>query len=134
MSETFANNAPLVDARIIDHVTRSIVEHFHPERIILFGSQARGDARRDSDLDLCVIMETSERPVKRSIKVASIFPGRYWPMDIVVYTPREYEEWRQVKGFLIHTIATEGKVLYDARVPVQSVAGQSRQRLPGHPE
>ena len=85
MSETLAKDAPLVDARIIDHVTRSIVEHFHPERIILFGSQARGDARRDSDLDLCVLMETSERPVKRSIKVASIFPGRYWPMDIVVY-------------------------------------------------
>jgi hypothetical protein len=68
-------------------------------------------------------METSERPVKRSIKVASIFPGRYWPMDIVVYTPQEFEEWRQVKGFLIHTIATEGKVLYDARVPVRGVAG-----------
>ena len=123
MSETRAKDAPLVDARIIDHVTRSIVEHFHPERIILFGSQARGDARRDSDLDLCVIMKTSERPVKRSIMVASIFRGRYWPMDIVVYTPREYEEWRQVKGFLIHTIDREGKVLYDARVPIHGLAG-----------
>jgi predicted nucleotidyltransferase len=123
MSETVAQDARLVNERVIDYVTRSIVEHFHPERIILFGSQARGDARRDSDLDLCVIMETSERPVKRSIKIASIFKGRFWPMDIVVYTPQEFDEWRQVKGFLIHTIATEGKVLYDARSPVQSVAG-----------
>jgi len=123
MSDTLAQDARLVDEKVIDYVTRTIVEHFHPERIILFGSQARGDARRDSDLDLCVIMETSGRPVKRSIKVASIFQGRYWPMDIVVYTPREYEEWRQVKGFLIHTIDTEGKVLYDARVPVHGMAG-----------
>jgi uncharacterized protein len=123
MSETVAQDARLVNEKVIDSVTRSIVEHFHPERIILFGSQARGDARRDSDLDLCVIMETSERPVKRSIKIASIFKGRYWPMDIVVYTPQEFDEWRQVKGFLIHTIDTEGKVLYDARSPVRSVAG-----------
>ena len=123
MGETRARDARLVDEKLIDYVARTIVERFHPERIILFGSQARSDARRDSDLDLCVIMETSERPVKRSITVASIFPGRYWPMDIVVYTPREYEEWRQVKGFLIHTIDTEGKVLYDAHAPVPSVAG-----------
>src|SRR5579872_6343061 len=101
MSETAAQHAPLVDAGVIDYVTRTIVEHFHPERIILFGSQARGDARWDSDLDLCVIMETAERPVQRSIAVASLFHGRYWPMDIVVYTPQEYEEWRTVKGFLI---------------------------------
>ena len=123
MSETLAKDAPLVDARIIDHVTRSIVEHFHPERIILFGSQARGDARRDSDLDLCVFMETSERPVKRSIKVASIFTLPSWPMDIVVYTPEEYEERRQIKGTFAHTIHTEGKVLYDARIPVHGLAG-----------
>jgi predicted nucleotidyltransferase len=123
MSETIAHDARLVNEEVIAYVTHSIVERFHPERIILFGSQARGDARRDGDLDLCVVMETSERPVKRSIKIASIFKGRYWPMDIVVYTPQEFEEWRQVKGFLIHTIATEGKVLYDARVPARGVAG-----------
>ena len=118
MSEMLSKDAQLVDESVIDYVTRTIVEHFHPQRIILFGSHARGDARRDSDLDLCVVMETSERPAKRRFEVASIFRGRHWPMDIVVYTPQEYEEWRHVKGFLVYEIDAEGKVLYDARVPV----------------
>src|SRR5947209_12349761 len=123
MSDTLAQDARLVDEKVIDYVTRSIVEHFHPERIILFGSQARGDPRRDSDLDVCVIMKTTERPVKRSITVASIFKLPSWPMDIVVYTPEEYEERRRIKGTFAHTIAAEGKVLYDARIPIHGVAG-----------
>lgn len=122
MSETPALHAPLVDADVIDYVTRAIVEHFHPERIILFGSQARGDARWDSDLDLCVIMESAERPVQRIITVASIFKLPSWPMDIVVYTPEEYAARRQIKGTFVHTIETEGRVLYDARVPIHSLA------------
>lgn len=123
MSEISPRDAPLVDAQVIDYVTRSIIERFHPERIILFGSQARGDARRDSDLDLCVVMETSERPVQRSIAVASIFKLPSWPMDIVVYTPQEYEERRHMRGTFVNTIDREGKVLYDARVPAHGVAG-----------
>jgi predicted nucleotidyltransferase len=123
MSETLAQDARLVNEDVIDYVTRSIVERFHPERIILFGSQARGDARRDSDLDLCVVMETQERPVKRNITVASIFRLPSWPMDIVVYTPEEYEERRRINGTFAHTIDTEGKILYDARTPVHGLAG-----------
>lgn len=122
MSEPAAQHAPLVDAGVIDYVIRTIVEHFRPERIILFGSQARGDARWDSDLDLCVIMESAERPVQRIITVASIFKLPSWPMDIVVYTPEEYAARRQSRGTFAHTIDTEGRVLYDARVPIHSLA------------
>lgn len=122
-SEILSKDARLVDESVIDYVTHAIVEHFHPQRIILFGSQARGDARRDSDLDLCVVMETSERPIERIITVASIFKLPSWPMDIVVYTPEEYEERRQIKGSFVYTIDAEGTVLHDARVSVHSVVG-----------
>lgn len=116
------DHKPLVDADLIDDVTRVIVNRFNPERIILFGSRARGDAQWDSDVDLCVVMETDERPPQRSRAIASLFHGRLWPMDIVVYTPREFEEWRHVAGFLIHTIDTEGKVLYDVHRSARGLA------------
>jgi predicted nucleotidyltransferase len=47
-----------IDAGLIKHVTDTIVAHFDPERVILFGSQARADAGPDSDLDIFVEMET----------------------------------------------------------------------------
>jgi predicted nucleotidyltransferase len=43
---------------LLQQVTHQIVERFHPERIVLFGSRAHGEARSDSDLDLFVKMET----------------------------------------------------------------------------
>jgi len=49
------------DEALIRQVTRTIVEHFHPRRIILFGSQARGDAGPDSDMDLFIEMDTPSR-------------------------------------------------------------------------
>ena len=109
---------PAADQRVIDtdligYVTRAIIEHFHPNRIILFGSQARGDARPNSDLDLLVEMETPLRPVDRMIAVDSIFGLRSWPMDIVVFTPEEARRLRATRGSFLSQIEAEGKLLYE---------------------
>ncbi len=102
-----------IDAEIIKHVADTIVAHFDPERIILFGSQARGDAGPDSDLDIFVEMDTELRPPQRIVAIGSTFGIYDWPMDIVAYTPEEVERRRQVKWSLVNTIETEGKVLYE---------------------
>jgi hypothetical protein len=57
------------------------VERFHPKRILLFGSHARGDASPDSDLDLFIEMDTQRRPPDRAIEVSEILGLRPWPMD-----------------------------------------------------
>jgi len=98
---------------LLDHVTKTIVERFHPRRIVLFGSHARGEAGPDSDLDLFIEMETSRRPPERAIEVSSVFGLRPWPMDVVVYTPQEVERLKKVKGTLLSVIEKEGKVLYE---------------------
>jgi len=102
-----------IDDKLIRYVTDTIVEHFHPRRIILFGSHARGDAHPDSDLDLLIEMETELPFYERIIEVDSIFGLRSWPMDILVYTPAEMQRERS-KVFSIAKIADhEGKVLYE---------------------
>lgn len=98
---------------LLDHVTKTIVERFHPKRIMVFGSHARGDAGPDSDLDLFVEMDTPRRPPDRAIEVSEIFGLRSWPMDIVVYTPEEVRRLRHVNGTLLSVIEKEGKVLYE---------------------
>lgn len=98
---------------LLDHVTKTIVNRFHPKRIMVFGSHARGDAGPDSDLDLFVEMDTPRRPPDRAIEVSEIFGLRSWPMDIVVYTPEEVRRLRHVNGTLLSVIEKEGKVLYE---------------------
>jgi UTP:GlnB (protein PII) uridylyltransferase len=77
----------MTQAALLEHVTKTIIERFHPKRIILFGSYARGEARPDSDLDVFIEMESTQRPPDRAIQVSEAFGLRPWPMDIIVYTP-----------------------------------------------
>ncbi len=103
----------MTQASLLAHVTQTIINRFHPKRIVVFGSHARGDARPDSDLDLFVEMETPRRPPERAIEVSEAFGLRAWPMDIVVYRPEEVRRLRYVNGTLLAAIEKEGKVLYE---------------------
>ncbi|MGQ0556723.1 MAG: nucleotidyltransferase domain-containing protein [Nitrospiraceae bacterium] len=103
----------MTQAALLDHVTKTIVERFHPKRIVVFGSHARGDARPDSDLDLFIEMDTLRRPPDRAIEVSEVFGLRPWPMDIVVYTPEEVHRLHHVNGTLLSVIEKEGRVLYE---------------------
>ncbi|RJO68020.1 MAG: nucleotidyltransferase domain-containing protein [Myxococcales bacterium] len=98
---------------LIEHITRRIVEAFHPRRIVLFGSRARGDARPDSDYDFFVEMETDQKPSKRRLAISKLFGIREWAMDIIVYTPEEVEGLKGVKSSFLSVIEQEGRVLYE---------------------
>lgn len=103
----------MTQASLLTHVTQTIIDRFHPKRIMVFGSHARGEAGPDSDLDLFIEMEMPRRPPDRAIEVSQAFGLRAWPMDIVVYTPEEVRRLRHVKGTLLSVIEKEGKVLYE---------------------
>lgn len=98
-----------------DDLTRVIVDRLKPERVILFGSRARGRATAESDTDLFVEMETERRPPERIADVLALFGLRAWPLDVVVYTPAEVRRLRGIPGSLLGEIEAHGRVLY-ARV------------------
>jgi predicted nucleotidyltransferase len=99
----------------IDGVVRTLVERFHPRRIILFGSRARGDHRPDSDLDLFIEMDVdSSIPLReRARRVRSSFDPYPCAMDLFIYTPEESAYWREAAASLPATAYREGTVLYE---------------------
>lgn len=99
--------------RVLDEMIQRIITLFQPERIILFGSYAKGQTNSDSDLDLLVVMpvEGSRRGKANEIDLA--LADRLVPLDVVVVTPEQFEQQRNTPGSIIREAAHEGKTLYE---------------------
>ncbi len=97
----------------IPEITRRIIETSHPEKIILFGSYARGNFSADSDLDLLVIVSGVKRLRQESIRVRRALRGLLAPVDIVVATPEQIKRLGNTNGMVYQSALREGKVLYE---------------------
>jgi predicted nucleotidyltransferase len=98
--------------RKIDTMVRRIVKRFEPERIVLFGSHARGEAGPDSDVDLLVVMPVRGSKRKKAVEIAVALHDIRVPMDIIVTTPEEFAWRKEVAGTIERPAVREGKVLY----------------------
>ena len=97
----------------IEEMVRRIVSQFHPDKIILFGSHASGEAGPDSDVDLLVVMQPRGSKRERVVEVYGLLAGMGVPKDVMIVTPEEFEIYRDAPGTVIRTACREGKVLYD---------------------
>ena len=103
---------PQIDASLQEMIRR-ILAAGNPQKIILFGSRARGDARPDSDYDLLLI-EPSDLPrYKRAARYRRALIGLAPAKDILVWTPEEVAEWQDVPNAFITSVVREGLVLHE---------------------
>ena len=101
----------------IASITGRLVEYYHPERIYLFGSEARGEAGPDSDLDFCVVVpDDAPAGLLRDGGIYSLLRGVGYPKDIVPWRRGDFDaRAAHVRASLPATVVREGKLLYDSR-------------------
>lgn len=94
-------------------VVDRIVSGFAPDKIILFGSRARGDFNDDSDYDLLVLKKNVKHRRKAWGKIVKSLRGTCFPADIIVQTPNRYDELKKNWSLVYSDIDEQGKVLYE---------------------
>ena len=99
--------------RFIDQIKERLVQELHPQRIVLFGSRARGDAGPESDVDLLIVVDSKDSFGERGRLVSSLFRPRDWTLDAFVLTPEEVAADRGRNGTFVEMVEREGKVIYE---------------------
>jgi predicted nucleotidyltransferase len=97
----------------INEIVNRIVLQCNPDKIILFGSYAAGNPNPDSDLDLIVIRDTDLPRQKRSFDIQKSLIGTLIPMDILVYTQKEFDQEQQEKYSFLHSAIKNSKIVYE---------------------
>jgi len=99
----------------IRHITDTIIRTYQPDKVIVFGSCARGEQREKSDLDILVISDREkELPWhRRGLETRLALPEPDVPTDILFYTHEEVKKWKDVRLSFVSTVMREGKVVYE---------------------
>jgi len=101
----------LISDRVIHRMAREIVERFHPQRIILFGSYAYGKPDPGSDVDLLVVMPTGNE-LEQAVRIRSATTHPF-ALDLIVRTPQNLRRRIHEGDWFLREIVTLGKVLYE---------------------
>ncbi len=99
---------------VIQEILDKLISGYAPQEVILFGSHAHGDPRSDSDIDLLIIKETSDRFIDRWVTVRRILsdPRRTVSLETLVLTPQEVSRRLAIGDQFLAEIMEKGKILY----------------------
>ncbi|MCL5961764.1 MAG: nucleotidyltransferase domain-containing protein [Chloroflexi bacterium] len=104
-----------VEDQKLAEIVRRLVDALRPDRIYLFGSQARGQATDESDYDILVVVrEVAREPYLLERQAYRSLLGLGTPVDVVVMSRDYFERRRGVVASLPATVEREGKLLYAA--------------------
>ena len=107
-------NAPTRDTESIKRLTELLIEAAKPNRIIMFGSQARGEASEDSDFDVMVVEDGVSDRVGEMVRLNRLLRSLDIPVDLLVVSAEKFNYWCDTPGNVYFEAATEGEVLYEA--------------------
>lgn len=97
----------------LDEITQRILDVSQPEKIILFGSYARGTPTPNSDLDLLVILKGVDTPRAESNRLRRALRGLLILIDIIVASPEQIDRYDDAPGLIYRTVLKEGMVIYE---------------------
>jgi len=103
---------PPISSETLQEVVRRILAAGSPSKIVLFGSQARGDAKPGSDLDVLIVEDSDLPRYKRAPRYLRALVGVFPAKDVVVWTPQEIAAWSEVPNAFVTTALREGRTLY----------------------
>lgn len=103
----------MISQETLQEATRRLIENFSPQRIILFGSQARGTADDQSDVDLLVVTNFVGKRRTLMVEMDRALRGLGIARDIIVITPEEFERDSEIPGTIARPAAREGRILYE---------------------
>ena len=112
-NEREKNAGMKLDPAILDDLIRRVVEVAQPQQIILFGSAARGDMNRHSDVDLLIVKDGVHRR-RLAGRIYQNLYGAAVPVDVVVVTPADVERYKDSHALVIKPALREGRVVYEA--------------------
>lgn len=105
-----------MESPVLDTIIERIVEVADPERILLFGSAARGEMGPHSDFDLLVVKSDVHRR-KLAQRIYRNLIGVGQPVDIVVVTPEDLERYADSHALVISPALEDGTEVYSAQTP-----------------
>ncbi len=107
-----ANGITRPTSETIDRAVRLLVEAVHPQKIILFGSFARGDETPDSDVDLVVILPSVDNHFSEMVRLRRTLREIRMPIDVLVYSDEDVRTRGTWSGTALHEALHTGRVLY----------------------
>jgi predicted nucleotidyltransferase len=107
----------VTEEQLLDAMVEAIVSQLDPEKVILFGSRAQGEAGPDSDVDLVIIERENFGPGrsrrKELARIRRILSRFRVPKDLLVYGPDEFAKWRSSLNHIIGRSLRDGRLLYE---------------------
>ena len=103
----------MISNELSNSITRRLVDGFHPQKIILFGSQARETADNRSDVDLLVICRFKGKRRDLMVEMTRALLELDYAFDVVILRPEEMERDRDIPGTIARYAHKEGKIMYE---------------------
>ena len=103
----------MISEETIKEAIERLVKAAKPQKIYLFGSYARGDARKQSDLDFLVIEQMLKSRRKEMVRLNDAIRSMRIPVDILVTSESTFNEWSDVPGTVMHRAKSEGQLRYE---------------------
>jgi len=98
---------------VLTQLVNTLVSGVNPDRIILFGSRARGDEKRGSDIDICVLKTGVSHRRKLAKQIYRLLYDIDMPVDVIVETPQRFDQLKNNRFLIYKEIAKHGQVIYE---------------------